>query len=233
LLSDASPNVRRAAVDALGGIHDDRTVEPLVSALKDPDPMVSKSAILALKHAKDPRLIEPFIELLATVSDRDLIGTINETLSNVPDPRVSAATPVCEGSAGSAVDFSPQTTGLHPVVVVTPPFYAKEWYYSLPAAWRPPGVSPSDAQLVACIGDVRMVAIETCPYVDAPSITRYQQAMDVDLRAASTGKIVASTTLFGSYPRYCNAQEVYYLTELVGEWPVPDDLEAWLRQYVE
>ncbi len=59
LANDPAPDVRKAAIRALGDLHNAEGVEPMLAALKDPDPELQKEVLLALekKNTADFRLV--------------------------------------------------------------------------------------------------------------------------------------------------------------------------------
>jgi HEAT repeat protein len=54
LLQEENPWVRQMAVRVLGGIRDQRAIEPVASLLKDPDQGVRRAAVEALEETGDP-----------------------------------------------------------------------------------------------------------------------------------------------------------------------------------
>ena len=109
------------------------------------------------------------------------------------------------------------------------------WTDEIPDTWEPTGIR--FAQLVVCAEEPHTVLIETCgPYFTltgqrAPDINRYRYQMRVQIYIARTGKLLASTTLYGNAPRECRPIEKYGLTTLVGD-PIPfSRLHEWLRRY--
>ena len=118
----------------------------------------------------------------------------------------------------------------HPVVLLDSKGNEHDWSDNVPIQWLSTVVE--ETQLVVLIGNENKKAIEICQYA-GPDITRYQYSLDVVLREAKTGKIVAKTTLFGSKPRACMQTEVYSLTKLEGSHVSFDQVYEWLREYVE
>jgi hypothetical protein len=121
-------------------------------------------------------------------------------------------------------------SGLHPVILVTSSEnFARRWSDELPTEWTS---TVADTQLVACLGKHEAKVLQVCPYVDAASVTRYQYFMDVKLREAKTGQVVAQTTLLGSLPGACKKQESVYTTALYGDYVTFDQLKEWLQPHV-
>lgn len=58
LANDPAPDVRKAAIRALGDLHNTEGIAPILAALKDPDPELQKEALLAIekKNTADCRL---------------------------------------------------------------------------------------------------------------------------------------------------------------------------------
>lgn len=86
VLSTGTYGEKSGAIKLLGGSHDTRVVEPLISALKDKHVI---QACEALGNTKDPRAIEPLIEILRTSSDIRFQKAAIAALSNFKEPRVT------------------------------------------------------------------------------------------------------------------------------------------------
>jgi uncharacterized repeat protein (TIGR02543 family) len=135
---------------------------------------------------------------------------------------------ICEGLG------IPQTTAYqgneHPVVLLDSTGNKHDWSDELPIEWLPTVVE--ETQLVVCVEEEREIEIETCHYHNGPDITRYRYSLDVELREAKTGNIVAVTTLDGTWPRDCRPTEPYSLTRLEGSHVSLDQVQEWLGEYV-
>ena len=91
----------------------------------------------------------------------------------------------------------------------------------------------SEVQLVVFVWEEEENIIQVCEYSSGFPITRYQFSIDVVLREAKTGKIVANTNLRGSMPRECGQTEPLRLTRLEGSHISFNQVEDWLEPYVE
>lgn len=127
---------------------------------------------------------------------------------------------------GEAPAFVRNTVGIHPVGLVAPAAREGSWSAALPREW-----AADPAQLVACVGEVRPVRIETCRY-NGPAIERYRNEVSIRLVARRTGRTVARTRLRGAPPRRCRRVEPYELTRLEGATVEPDALARWLARHV-
>ncbi len=87
-LRDAHCANRRAAVEALSQIGDDRVLKPLMSALKDADSPVRVAAVEALGRLREPRALEALAQCL---KDRDaqVRATVVTTLGKLGDVSVA------------------------------------------------------------------------------------------------------------------------------------------------
>lgn len=118
----------------------------------------------------------------------------------------------------------------HPVVLLDSTGNEHAWSDELPMEWLPMAIEST--QLVVCVGEEREIKIQTCQYLTGPPITRYRYTLGVELREAKTGRVVAATTLDGSWPRACQHTESYSLTRLEGSHVSFDQVREWLRSYV-
>ncbi len=67
-MTDASPDVRRAAVRALDSSDDSTVVPTLIGALEDSDARVREAAVSALRDFDDIRSMTPYVRLLSDPS---------------------------------------------------------------------------------------------------------------------------------------------------------------------
>lgn len=74
MLSEGDPSRRWKAAEALAGIQDGRSVEPLIRALSDADWRVRQKAAWALGRIGDPRAIVPLRRAL--VNEREGVKEI-------------------------------------------------------------------------------------------------------------------------------------------------------------
>lgn len=148
---------------------------------------------------------------------------------HIDDQLLAAFSEVHDGKGVSqAAKFAGSSP--HPIVLLTSSGGRCDWTERIPLEWRSKNIT--DIQLVVTVGEEQEIILERCDYIDGPSITRYQYSVEVNLREANTGKIVASTTLYGSEPRLCKQVEERSVTRLEGSHVQFDQLEEWLRQYV-
>lgn len=120
--------------------------------------------------------------------------------------------------------------GIHSIIMFTLPHARSLWDTTcLPREWWPTNIT--EVQLVVLVGH-REVVLEVCEYLSGPDIRRIQNCVDVELREAKTGRLIASTTLYGSKPRKCRKWEALGLTRLVGSVVSTDQLRMWLETYV-
>jgi len=84
-LTDRHPQVREAAVAALGDLAHPKAVEPLIATLNDKDPEVKTAAAAALGRLRDPKAIAPLTAFLRkeALAGGDLGGKKARTGSKV------------------------------------------------------------------------------------------------------------------------------------------------------
>ena len=73
---------REEAVLALSGLHDERVIFPLITALRDKSPYVRRSAAAALGNSKSPKAVKPLVESL-TDEDRYMREAVAEALGHL------------------------------------------------------------------------------------------------------------------------------------------------------
>jgi HEAT repeat protein len=95
--------LRKAAVESLGNIRDDRAVEPLINTLKDHEQDVRQAAAEALGKLGDTRAVEP------------LIDTLKEDNQGMHDAVVAALVKI--GSPAVVVLISRLKDGVEPQVM--------------------------------------------------------------------------------------------------------------------
>ncbi|MDH5266703.1 MAG: cohesin domain-containing protein [Candidatus Bathyarchaeota archaeon] len=117
--------------------------------------------------------------------------------------------------------------GIHPI---TMPTYSNWDRGCLPREWLPTNVT--EVQLVVFIKHERELVLEVCEYAGGPDVTRFQYCVDVKLREAKTGRLIASSTLYGSVPRECRWLEAFGQTRLEGSRVSAHQLRTWLETYV-
>lgn len=162
----------------------------------------------------------------------EVVGSLNSFVPGAAPSASTVATDLLEVCAGgSAPDAAPYAggPGLHPVMALSTATNSLHSWNNQLGAWT--SANPTEIQLVACIGQETRVEIEEC-YYNGPNIHRYVFRVPVQLRAATTGQVIASTTLEGTPPRNCRQTEPYYLVTLEGQHVSYTDFSNWARGYV-
>ena len=88
LIREQSPDIRAAAVAALGDLRDKRAVEPLIQLLKDESTMVKLASALALADIGDKRAVAALGEAVSNEKDEEVRSQMREAhrrLSAAPD----------------------------------------------------------------------------------------------------------------------------------------------------
>jgi uncharacterized protein YjbI with pentapeptide repeats len=186
----------------------------------------------------------------ADLSGADLTGTLlidatgltNEMLANAAtwegawldslEDIQNAMARVCNGQGvPEAASYVPGP-GIHPFVLLRSS--GQPFGGSVPDDWQPHAIQTTE--LVACIGAQEENLIQTC-YYNGPNIERFRKHLNVELRSAQTGAIIASQNIYGSLPRLCRAQEPYDLTRLAGgsveTWVIIEWIVNYPRPYVD
>ena len=135
---------------------------------------------------------------------------------------------VCNGQRVATAAAYQGGPGPHPVEAI----HNGRRIWTAPSAdWRP--ASTEETELIACVGPLDRVIIETCDYIGGPTVTRYGYERTVTLVAARTGAVLAGRTFSGEPPRQCGQTEERSVRSLRGEKRV--DLDAvwdWLGAWV-
>jgi len=142
---------------------------------------------------------------------------------------IEAMQPVAKGEGVAQAASYTHDGVTNPVVLICTSGKIHDWTDDIPTEWKP--TSLGETELVICVGEEKEKSIQVCQYT-GPSVTRYQHYVDVELREAKTGILVASTILYGSMPSYCKGSEDYYVTRLDGSDVSFDQLKSWLETYV-
>lgn len=115
--------------------------------------------------------------------------------------------------------------GIHPLIVISSNGGRHELTDKLRTDWR---ADIENTELVLVCGERQEMIIEVVHYY-GPDITRYQYYMQIWLREAKSGKLIASDTIYGDPPRACRYYEPYGFTEL---WGNQVDIHNWTQPYV-
>jgi len=142
---------------------------------------------------------------------------------------IEAMQPVAKGEGVAQAASYTRDGGINPVVLISSSGEIHGWTDDIPTEWKPTSVE--ETELVICVGEEEEKIIEVCEYY-GPSITRYQHYVEVELREARTGKLVANTILYGSMPRHCKQSESYSVTRLYGSDVSFDQVTGWVETYV-
>jgi hypothetical protein len=153
----------------------------------------------------------------------------NNTNPTVDANVIQELSKIPQGEGVTAAASYTNRSGIHPIVLLDFAGKAHPWTSRVRVEWGPANIT--SVELVVLVEEEREKVLETVEYY-GPSITRYQYYLNVQLRAARTGRTVANTTLYGSLPRLCQQSEDYYLTRLAGSHVSFDQLKEWLKPYV-
>lgn len=139
---------------------------------------------------------------------------------------------VCKSKNGipQAAQYT-ESEGLHPIVLLSLSGSSHEWSDRLPENWDPLGIR--FVELVLCVGDEVERLIETCEYAPPPDIKRYKYEIMLRLLSARTGELIEKVTLRGSEPRECAQTEISSVTRLTGSHVSFDQVQNWVKRYVE
>jgi hypothetical protein len=128
---------------------------------------------------------------------------------------------VCSGQGWSgASSYNPLTTGIHPII-----------YYSnsiLPLQWQTS--SPGLVELVACESRTYN-NVQICFYTGGRTVSRYMIQVDVTIREAKTGNILAQKTFYSNSPDACPPTTYSWSSSIYGTINYTD-INNWLQNYV-
>lgn len=157
---------------------------------------------------------------------------------------VNLVGPICQGTPLPEAAAYTETSGTHPLVVLEAGSDGNYQYgffnasaYQQPEGWRASYVEA--LQLVVCVDSEEDELIETCEYTltegnGTAVLSRYAKQVTFRLMEAQTGREIAADTLVG-LPRECQETEEF-LEDTTGSslyGDVYEEMEAWLRPYVE
>lgn len=155
------------------------------------------------------------------------VGPFNENQIQI----LEELSQVCERKGINNATAYTNASGIHPVVLLDPlGRIIQNWTKDIPEEWWPN--STNDAELVIRVGDEGKMQIQVCEYITGPDITRYQLFLNIQLLEVKTGKIIASTTLYGSEPVECREVAAYYTTTIEGSSVSFEQLKEWVEPYI-
>jgi hypothetical protein len=134
-------------------------------------------------------------------------------IPNLDGEVIDAAAQACERIPVPEAAHYTSGPGNHPFVVITESGRSVNSHY-YPENWLPNSVS--ELQIVACVGEEKWQLVQTCKYINGPSILRYQSNANVVIVEARTGNTVDQFILEGDLPRQCRDAEAQGITELRG-----------------
>lgn len=127
---------------------------------------------------------------------------------------------VCSGQGWQdAAPYNPTKPGIHPIIYYSNHLLLQEWQTSM----------ISLVELVVC-DVITSKTVQTCYYTGGRIIWRDTRQLDLTLREAKTGNIVATKTFYSSYPPSCPST-TYYSQTIVGEINY-EEINNWLKAYV-
>ena len=86
-IRDKDSKIRLIAVEALGGIKDDKAKDLLVKALSETEPEVLKAAIRGLVQFKTPDIVEPLVDAAVSRGDYSMQMDVVRAISEINDPK--------------------------------------------------------------------------------------------------------------------------------------------------
>jgi outer membrane protein assembly factor BamB len=156
---------------------------------------------------------------------------------------ITAALPVIAGQGvPGAARYDPGAPGPHPVVILssagagyreteeTSPGHSDAWHYdwneNLPTGWSPASIG--ETELVVVIGPQQEFNLGSQAYNRGPNISAYRYEVEMELREARTGRVVATYRFKGSDPRPFPETAPVGQTRLEGSHLQYTDFEEWL-----
>lgn len=129
---------------------------------------------------------------------------------------------VCSGDGLDDAATYPGGNNIHPIVVCGTEL-------NIPSEWLPPSFSKTE--LVACISKSNSV-VQLCNYTNGGTFTRYKRRCSINLHAAKTGELIASTILYGGEPGPCPGTLIGMSSWVYGSAISDSRIINWLSQYV-
>ena len=141
---------------------------------------------------------------------------------------INAVKPLAKGTGAAEASSYKKNQGIHPVVIIDNSGNIHTWNKDLPEEWKPKSIEKTELVAVITKGEK---SIQVCQYT-GPSVTRYQNYIQIQLREAKTGNIVKTDTFYGSMPPQCKTRELYHVTAVYGTSISFDEFKPWLQKYV-
>jgi hypothetical protein len=165
--------------------------------------------------------------------------TPSPTVTPVPTQSISsmfnALRGVVEGEGVTgAKAYDKNKPGIHPIFLIAPINEVDDWNSNLPTSWRPLNVSKTElvAQIV-----YKNVVIQTRDQqrdgIGVVTVYRIRVDIEVVLREAQTGAMVASALFTGEDPPPFPRNIPYFVQAYYGEGIAYEVLNTWLKPYVE
>jgi hypothetical protein len=147
---------------------------------------------------------DPSGKLVAALESKNPLVTIyaSKALDEIGDPLLLALAPVCKQKGIRSKAYEPNRTGPHPLVLQLVDGKSHKWTYEFLVEWCPKSRKAADVEMVVCAIE-REHRLETCRYQFGSERVRIQHELELEIREASTGKLVAKQTLKGSEPDGC------------------------------
>jgi len=169
----------------------------------------------------------------------DFTGSVNLDTVNLTAAKIAGVTPidrfigpiVCNGQGVSEMPaYNTHVKGIRPIVIKF-----SLGSLGIPKSWKPDSDNPP--VLVACIVQ-EAITIDVCQYTypggdAAPPITRKRIDMEVILRSADSGQVLARQVFQGGQPDSCPAQTYPGNTVIQGQSPESTIIVEWLKAFVE
>jgi len=164
------------------------------------------------------------------------LGTVNGTRFLKRDTIIAALNGVCQGKGVENAASYDAASGSRPAVLLDKNGFSHMWSDYLPSAWEPTGIR--FAQLVACIDPQESTIISSTPYCLGTSdcsnptyLKRYRYRLEVEIRRAREGALLAKQTFYGDAPRSAERTESWAVvnTGLWGSDVFYSVIENWIR----
>jgi branched-chain amino acid transport system substrate-binding protein len=162
-------------------------------------------------------------------------GTPMQTRSDVLD----SLSGVCRGEGVESAEAYQRGRGLQPAVLLSESGGSHGWSDEIPTAWEPTGAR--FARLVVCAGSQEKKVIQSIGYcvgtsfcVNPTYLKRYRYQMEVVIRRAQDGGVVARKTFYGDAPRTAKYQESSSTVSsgLTGSKVTFEPIENWIDNYI-
>jgi len=215
------------------------SLEPLISVLMDEDLGLQEKAVYGIGLIRDPLALEPLMQVLQTNDDSaELQGAVLEALGEIGAPLVADLEPslttlasVCQQPGEVEINQLDKTIPelFYPLVTLDEDGEVNEWTPVF--LLREDRVTPRDDLLIACMKQTTR-KLETCYYSGGGgNIDRYQHEIEIYLREAMTGSVVAYE-VFPGYPEKCpgmKSDTSFLRWDGVVQM---DEMLTWLAEYL-